>query len=88
MEKKHFVKIAKSLVTVLFKMALYLCMYYAFTKKTIIVSLISMILTCPLKPYVIGLHNLISMNIFFTVKVIIFNSQYAQENTCVGVSFQ
>ena len=27
-----------------------------------------MIMTCPLKIYVIGLHNLISMNIFFSIK--------------------
>ena len=27
-----------------------------------------MILTCPLKIYVIGIHNLISVNIFFTIK--------------------
>ena len=31
------------------------------------------ILTCPLKPYVIRLHNLISMKIFFTeIKIIVF----------------
>ena len=29
---------------------------------------ISTILTCSLKLYVIGLHNLIPMNIFFTIK--------------------
>ena len=52
-----------------------LCIY----KKPIILSLFKIdtlnftmyiltILTCPLKIYVIGLHNLISMNIFFTMK--------------------
>ena len=52
-----------------------LCFY----KKNIILSLfridtlnftvyILTILTCPLKIYVIGLHNLISMNIFFVIK--------------------
>ena len=77
--KKHFVKIVKSLVTVLFEMTLFLCIYFAFTKNPIILSpfeidtlnfamYISTILTCPLKSYVIGLHNLISMNIFFTAK--------------------
>ena len=61
MEKKHFVKIVESLVTVLFKMALYLCIiHFAFTKSSIILSLfqidtlnftmyISAILTCTLK---------------------------------------
>ena len=32
MEKKHFVKIVKSLVTVLLKMIFYLCIYFVFTK--------------------------------------------------------
>ena len=52
-----------------------LCIY----KKTIILSLFKIdtlnftmyiltILTSPLKIYVIGLHNLILMNIFFTIK--------------------
>ena len=56
--KKHFFKIVKSLVTVLFKMTLHLCLYFAFTKNPIILSLfkidtsnftmyISMILTFP-----------------------------------------
>ena len=31
--KKHFVKIVTSLVTVLLKMALCLCIYFVFTKK-------------------------------------------------------
>ena len=35
---------------------------------------ISIILTCPLKSYVIGLHDLISMNIFFTIKDHSFSS--------------
>ena len=56
MEKKHFVKIVTSLVTVLLKMTLYLFAYFAFTKKPIVLSLfeidaltmyILMILTCP-----------------------------------------
>ena len=32
-KKKHFVKIETSLVTVLFKMTLYICIYFVFTKK-------------------------------------------------------
>ena len=32
-KKKHFVKIVTSLLTVLFKMTLYLCIYFVFTKK-------------------------------------------------------
>ena len=32
-EEQHFVKIVTSLVTVLFKMKLYLCIYFVFTKK-------------------------------------------------------
>ena len=32
------------------------------------------ILTCPLKPYVMSLRNLISMNIFFTIKDHSFSS--------------
>ena len=31
------------------------------------------ILTSPLKTYVIGLHNLISMNIFFNIKFLLYN---------------
>ena len=76
MEKKYFVKIVTSLVSVLLKMTLCLFMYFAFTKKKIIILrifktdtlYILTTLTCPLKIYVIGLHNLISMNIFFTMK--------------------
>ena len=56
-------------------------------KKTIILSLfkidtlnftmyILIILTCPLKMYVNGLHNLISMNIFFIIKDHIGCSHY------------
>ena len=67
MEKKHFVKIVTSLVTVLFKMILYICIYFVFTKKNIILSLLKIdalnftmytlaILTCPLNTYVIRLH--------------------------------
>ena len=32
-KKKHFVKIVTSLVTVLFKVTLYICIYFVFTKK-------------------------------------------------------
>ena len=78
MGKNHFIKIVASLVTVLLKMTLFmylLCIY----KKRIILSLFKIdtltftmyiltILTCPLKTYVIRLHNLISMNIFYTIK--------------------
>ena len=39
MEKKHFVKIVQSLVTVLFKETLYLCIYFVFTKKQHCLSL-------------------------------------------------
>ena len=79
MEKKHFVKIMLSLVAVLLKMALCLCIYFEFAKKNIILSLFKFdtlnfamyvltILTCPLKTYVVVLHNPIPMNIFFTIK--------------------
>ena len=34
-KKKDFVKIVQSLVTVLFKETLYLCIYFVFTKKTL-----------------------------------------------------
>ena len=55
------------------------CVY----KKTIILSLFKIdtlnftmdiltILTSSLKIHVIGLHNLISMNIFFTIKVFLY----------------
>ena len=84
MEKKHCVKIVTSLVTVLFKIALYICIHFVFTNKTIILSLFKIdtlnltmyiltILTCPLKTHVIQLHNLILMKIFFTeIKKIVF----------------
>ena len=63
----------------------YIYVYSLHTKKSIILSLfkidtlnftmyISTILTCPLKSYVIGLHNLISMNIFLTIKYRSFSS--------------
>ena len=82
-EKKDFIKIVTSLVTALFKMTLYLCIYFVFTKKNIILSLFKIdtlnftmyiltILTCPLKTYVIRLHNLISVNIFFTERSLFF----------------
>ena len=78
MEKKHFVKIVTSFVAVLLKMTLCLCIYFIFTKKDIVLSLfktdtlnftmyILANLTCPLQTYV-RLHNLISINIFFTIK--------------------
>ena len=60
-------------------MALGLSIHFVFTKNPIILSLfktdtrnvtmyILTILTCPLKTYVIGLHNLILINICFTIK--------------------
>ena len=62
----------KSLVTVLFKMTLHSCIYFAFTKNPIILSLFKIDILndfdMPFKIYVIGLHDLISMNIFFTLK--------------------
>ena len=78
MGRKHFVKIVISFVAVLLKMTLCLCIYFIFTKKPIILSLFEIDalnftmyilakMTCPLKTYV-RLHNLISMNIFFTIK--------------------
>ena len=77
-KKKHFVKIVASFVTVLFKMTLCFCIYFVFTKKTILLSqfkidtlnftmYILTILTSPLKIYAIGLHSLISMNIVFNI---------------------
>ena len=74
--KKNILSKQSSLVTVLLKMALCLCI--VFTKKIINLSLLKidtlnftmyilMIFTCPLKIYVHGLHNLISVNIFFTI---------------------
>ena len=39
MGKKHFVKIAQSLLAVLFKETLYLYIYFVFTKKIIVLSL-------------------------------------------------
>ena len=78
MENNYFVKIVTRFVTVLLKMTLCLCIYFIFTKNLIILSLFKIdtlnftmyILAnsaCPLKTYV-RLHNLISMNIFFTIK--------------------
>ena len=83
MEKRHFVKIVTSFVAVLLKMTLCLCIYFIFTKKPIILSLFKIDvlnftmyilanLTCPLKAYV-RLRNLISMNIFFTIKDLSFS---------------
>ena len=74
-----------SLVAVLLKMTLCLCIYLHLQKLfncTIILSLLKIdtlnfiiyiltILTWPLKIYIIGLHNLISVNIFFTKKIIV-----------------
>ena len=65
--KKKICQNSEILVTVLFKMTLYLRIYFAFTKNPINLSLfktdtlnftmyISTILTCPLRLYVIGLH--------------------------------
>ena len=78
-KEKHFVKIVTILVTVLSKIILYLSIYFAFDKKSIILSLFKIdtlnftmyiltILTCSLKKY-IRLHNLISMNFFFFIIV-------------------
>ena len=78
MENNYFVKIVTRFVTVLLKMTLCLCIYFIFTKNLIILSLFKIDtlnftmyilanLICPLKTYV-RLHNLISMNIFFTIK--------------------
>ena len=79
----------KSLVTVLFKITFMYIYIYVYTlhlqKKPIILSrfkidtlnftmYVSMILTCPLKSCGIGLHNLISMNTFFTLKDHSFSS--------------
>ena len=66
----------QGLVRVLFKETLYLCIYFEFAKKNIVLRLFKIdtlnftmyiltILTWSLKTYVIRLHNLISMNIFF-----------------------
>ena len=38
------------------------------------------ILKCPLKTYVIGLHNPIPMNIFFTIKDFLYNCKETAEN--------
>ena len=71
MEKKHFVKIVTSLVTVLLKMTLCLCIYFVFYAYLKLIHqtspCISRILTCPLKLDVIRLRNLTLMNIFFTI---------------------
>ena len=56
-----------------------LCIYFVFTKNAIILSIFEIdtfnftihiltILTCSLKTYVVRLHNLISMDIFFTIE--------------------
>ena len=74
MWKKHFVKIVTSFVTVfLLKMTLCLCLLYIY-KKPIILSLFKIgtlnflaNLVCPLNTSV-RLHNLISINIFLTIK--------------------
>ena len=63
------------------------CIY----KKPIILSLFKIdtlnftmysltILTSPLKIYVIGLHDVILMNIFFTIKVFLYNCKRTAEN--------
>ena len=43
MEKNYFVKIVTSLVTVLFKMTLYLCLCFVFTKKTLFQAYLKLI---------------------------------------------
>ena len=77
MGKKHFVKMVTSLVTILLKMMLRLCIYFVFTKKTPLFSSLFKIytlnftmytltiLTYSLKTYVIRLRNLTSINIIF-----------------------
>ena len=81
MRQKYYVwqnLTVNSLVTVLLKITLFLCVYFVF-KKLIILSLFIIItlnftmniltnLTCPLKIYVIRLHDPISINISFTKK--------------------
>ena len=37
-------------------------------------------LTCPLKIYVIGLHNLISIKIFFPIKIFLYYCKETAEN--------
>ena len=86
MEKKHSVKIVTSLVTALLNMTLCLCIYFVFTKNSLFAAYLILILNftlyiltnlkCPLKTYVIRLHNLISMNIFFTIKDHTFSTFY------------
>ena len=77
--KNCFVKIVTSLVNVLLKMTVCLCIYFFFTKNLMILSVfkfetlnftmyILTISTCFLKTYVIRLHNLIWINIFHTIK--------------------
>ena len=76
MKKNILKKIVTSLVTVLLNMFMYLLCTY---KKSITVNLFKIntlnftmyiftILRYPLKTYVIRLHHLISMNIFFPIK--------------------
>ena len=58
-------------------MALCLCIYFVFTKNPILslskihtlnLTMYNLtILTCPLKTYVVRLHNLISVNILITI---------------------
>ena len=86
MGRKHFVKIVQTLVRVVFKET-YLGIYLIFTKKNIVLSLFKIdtnftmyiltIFTWSLKTQVIRLHNLISMNIFFTQ---IYNCKETSEN--------
>ena len=79
MEKNHFCqnsdKFGYSLIKNDIIFMYLLCIY----KKPVILRLFKIdtlnfimyiltILTCPLKIYVIRLHNLISMNIFYTIK--------------------
>ena len=74
--KNHFVKIMTIFVTFLLKMTLCLCICFVFTKNPLSVFQIDIlnftmhiltILRCSLKTYVVRLHNLTSMNIFFTI---------------------
>ena len=61
MEKKHFVKIVASLVTILLKMTLCLCIYFVFTKNSIIISLFkidTLNFTCTFNDFDIPLKNI------------------------------
>ena len=92
MEKKHFVKIVTTLVTVLLKMTLCLFIDFVFTKNPLFkidrlnfTIYILTILTCPLKTCAIRLLNLVS-TVFFALKdhsfslVFLYNFKEKAEN--------